>query len=620
MKKICFIFLLLFLNIVSQTSAETDTVLSDKSQASDVNTSSLILESNSSSELDRPVPVNEAFVLSANLNGPNSLSVRWNIKKNYYLYKDKISFAIEDATIKNAVYPKATTKNDEFFGEVDVYNSPLEIQIELEDELNSYVILTVEHQGCWEGGVCYPPQVDRLKVSSNGEERISLSSGETETDSEKITSEKFQQGGVALFIAAFLAGLALSWTPCVYPMVPILSGIIIGQKEAPSNLNAILMSVTFVFSMSLAYALIGASAGYFGAGINIQAIMQTPWVLFIFSLIFITLALSMFGLYDIQLPSKIQTKLTNLSNAQSGGSFVGVSIMGFLSALIVGPCVTPFLATALSYVIAGGSAAKGGASLFAMGIGMGVPLIIICGWGVNALPKAGQWMENVKRVFGFSMIAVALYLLDRILYPLLSLTLWALLFSVAPIMLGIFKNLNKSITPLTIIFKLFSLALLTYGLMLWVLVAKGSGDIQQPLDSILYGDKIDASNSVKFQIIDDDKRLDNLISSTDDVDKMLIIKLYAEWCIACNKMERVVFTDTLVNKSLKGSLTYTIDVTKNNAFSQLILSRFSLVGPPAILFFKNGKELRTQRIIGEVNATELTKHINAINLLQPTSL
>jgi thiol:disulfide interchange protein DsbD len=403
-------------------------------------------------------------------------------------------------------------------------------------------------------------------------------------------------------------------------MVPILSGIIIGQKESPSNLNAILMSVTFVFSMSLAYALIGASAGYFGAGINIQAIMQTPWVLFIFSLIFITLALSMFGLYDIQLPSKIQTKLTNLSNAQSGGSFVGVSIMGFLSALIVGPCVTPFLATALSYVIAGGSAAKGGASLFAMGIGMGVPLIIICGWGVNALPKAGQWMENVKRVFGFSMIAVALYLLDRILYPLLSLTLWALLFSVAPIMLGIFKNLNKSISPLTIIFKLFSLALLTYGLMLWVLVAKGSGDIQQPLDSILYGDKIDASNSVKFQIIDDEKRLDNLISSTDNVDKMLIIKLYAEWCIACNKMERVVFTDTLVNKSLKGSLTYTIDVTKNNAFSQLILSRFSLVGPPAILFFKNGKELRTQRIIGEVNATELTKHINAINLLQPTSL
>jgi thiol:disulfide interchange protein DsbD len=323
----------------------------------------------------------------------------------------------------------------------------------------------------------------------------------------------------------------------------------------------------------------------------------------------------MFGLYDIQLPSKIQTKLTNLSNAQSGGSFVGVSIMGFLSALIVGPCVTPFLATALSYVIAGGSAAKGGASLFAMGLGMGVPLIIICGWGVNTLPKAGAWMENVKRVFGFAMIAVALYLLDRILYPFLSLILWALLFSVAPVMLGVFKNLNKSISPLNILFKLLSLAVLAYGFMLWFLVAKGNGDVQQPLDSIIYGDKIDISNSIKFQIINDEERLDNLILSTNENNKMLVIKFYAEWCIACNKMERVVFTDTLVSQSLRGSQAYTVDVTDNNTFSQSILSRFSLFGPPAILFFKNGKELRDQRIIGEVNAAELTKHINNINSL-----
>ena len=613
MKKLCLIFLFLFLNSGSQISAETVTVINDQGQTADTSSSSLILENSSSLELDRPLPVGEAFELSAVLNDANSITVRWNIKKNYYLYKDKISFAVEEASIRNVTYPMATIKNDEFFGEVSVYSSPLEVQIELESMLKPYVILTVEHQGCWEGGVCYPPQVDRLKVSSKSTERIPISFRDTATDSEKITSEKFQQGGFALFLAAFLAGLALSWTPCVYPMVPILSGIIIGQKETPSNLNAILMTITFVFSMSLAYALIGASAGYFGAGINLQAIMQTPWVLFVFSLIFITLALSMFGFYDIQLPSKIQTKLTNLSNAQSGGSFVGVSIMGFLSALIVGPCVTPFLATALSYVIAGGSAAKGGASLFAMGLGMGVPLIIICGWGVNALPKAGPWMENVKRVFGFAMIAVALYLLDRIFYPLLSLILWALLFSIAPIMLGAFKNLNKSMTPLNILFKLFSLAFLVYGLMLWILVSKGSGNIQQPLDSLIYGDKIDASNNVKFQIIENEERFNNLILSTDGNNKVLIVKFYAEWCIACNKLERVVFKDTLVNEALRDSLTYTVDVTNNNAFSQSILSRFSLVGPPAILFFKNGQELRAQRIIGEVNATELTKHINDID-------
>ena len=615
MKHFFSIILFLLLIPLSQTWAETLNTDNALSQSSSAESSSLLLSDNNSKNKKHPLPVKEAFELKALSVDGETVAVTWLTKNNYYLYKDKISFAIEEASIKNTVFPEATIKNDEFFGEVSVYNAPLEIQIELDNVLKSYVILTVEHQGCWEGGVCYPPQFDRLKVSSKSAERIPVSLSTPVTDSEKITSEKFQKGGVALFLAAFLAGLALSWTPCVYPMVPILSGIIIGQKETPSNLNAILMSITFVFSMSLAYALIGASAGYFGAGINLQAIMQTPWVLVVFSLVFVFLALSMFGLYDIQLPSKIQTKLTNLSNAQSGGSFIGVSIMGFLSALIVGPCVTPFLATALSYVIAGGSAAKGGASLFAMGLGMGVPLIIICGWGVNALPKAGPWMENVKRVFGFTMIAIALYLLDRILNPLLSLILWALLFTIAPIMLGVFKNLNKSINLLGILLKLLSLGFLAYGLMLWVLVSKGSGDIQQPLDSIIYGDKIDASNSLKFKIIENEEQLNNLILGTGDNNKVLIVKFYAEWCIACNKLERVVFTNTLVNEALKDSLTYTADVTNNNSFSQTVLSRFSLVGPPAILFFKSGKELRAQRIIGEMSATELTKHLNGLDSL-----
>jgi len=196
--------------------------------------------------------------------------------------------------------------------------------------------------------------------------------------------------------------------------------------------------------MSLAYGFIGATAGYFGAGINLQAIMQTPWILVVFSLIFIFLAFSMFGFYDIQLPIKFQNKLTQLSNKQTGGEFVGVSIMGFLSALIVGPCVTPFLATGLSYVIAGGSAIKGGISLFALGLGMGIPILIICGWGVNALPKAGPWMNTIKNIFGFLMIAVALYLLDRILNPIASLVLWASLLTIAPIKLGAFSNLTKT--------------------------------------------------------------------------------------------------------------------------------------------------------------------------------
>ena len=612
MKRFCLISFLIILNIFSQSTAETPSVANELSSESSPDISSLAL-GKEVQKSNHPLPADQAFKLSAILLDNNMLAVRWLVQPDYYLYKDKISFSVDEASIENIRFPDATIKNDEFFGEVSVYNTPLEIQIELNNIQKDYVLVTIKHQGCWEGGVCYPPQVDRLEVSLEGSKKAPIPSNEKVTIDENIVSEKFQQGGLALFIAAFLAGLALSWTPCVYPMVPILSGIIIGQKEKPSNLNALLMSITFVLSMSVAYGLIGASAGYFGAGINLQAIMQTPWVLFVFSCIFILLSLSMFGFYDIQLPSGIQTRLTSISNSQSGGSFVGVSIMGFLSALIVGPCVTPFLATALSYVIAGGSAAKGGASLFAMGLGMGVPLIIICGWGVNALPKAGPWMENVKRVFGFAMIAVALYLLDRILYPLLSLILWALLFTVAPIMLGVFKNLSRSLSLVGIVFRLFSILFLVYGLMLWALVAKGGGDIQQPLDAIIYGDKIEASDTVAFQIIDDETQLDSLILKTKSNEKLLVLKFYAEWCIACKKLERIVFKDSTVNQSLEDVMTYTVDVTKNTQINQSILSRFSLVGPPAILFFKDGKEIRSQRIIGEVSANELSNRLNSLN-------
>ena len=611
MKRFWLISFVILLNLFSQSSAEKVPVANELGSESSQNLSVITL-GKELQKVSHPLPVDKAFNLSAILLDNNTLLVRWLVQPDYYLYKDKILFSFEDASIENINFPESVTKNDEFFGEVSVFNAPLEVKVDLNNSERDSVLVTIDHQGCWEGGVCYPPQTDRLEVDFEGSKKTPIPIQDMDANNEKIVSEKFQQGGLALFIAAFLAGLALSWTPCVYPMVPILSGIIIGQKEKPSDFNAVLMSITFVLSMSLAYGLIGASAGYFGSGINLQAMMQTPWVLFVFSLIFLLLALSMFGFYDLQLPVGLQTRLTSISNSQSGGSFVGVSIMGFLSALIVGPCVTPFLATALSYVIAGGSAAKGAASLFAMGLGMGVPLIIICGWGVNALPKAGPWMENVKKVFGFGMIAVALYLLDRVFSPLVSLILWALLFTIAPIMLGVFKNLNKSMSLLNLFFKLTSLLILIYGLMLWLLVAKGDGDIQQPFDTIIYGDKIDSTNSVVFKILEDEAQLNSLIAKTRSNNKILVIKFYAEWCRSCKKLERVVFKDSMVSESLKDSVTYTVDVTKNTQTNQSILSRFSLVGPPAILFFKDGKEIRSHRIIGEVSAKELTNHLNIL--------
>ncbi len=524
-----------------------------------------------------------------------------------------MSFIADGAKILNINFPEAKLKHDEFFGEVRVYEKPIEILITLSEIQNDLLTLNIEYQGCWSGGVCYPPENSLIRVSLSGDDGTASDQPEDSISTEELKArELFQQGGLTLFFGALLAGLALSWTPCVYPMIPILSGIIIGQKQTPSSLRAFLMSLAFVLSMSLAYGLIGATAGYFGAGINLQAIMQTPWILVVFSLIFIFFAFSMFGFYDIQLPIKLQNRLAQMSNKQTGGEFVGVSIMGFLSALIVGPCVTPFLATALSYVIAGGSAIKGGISLFAMGLGMGIPILIVCGWGVNALPKAGPWMNTIKNIFGFLMLAVSLYLLDRILNPSISLVLWASLMTVAPIRLGAFSNFTKTTGLWHLLVKTIGIIVLGYGLLLWMLVIKGGGDMQKHMTSLFYGENFKSSESSQFQIIKSENQISLAISETENSDKLLVVKFYADWCWSCNKLERVVFSNSNVVQTLQGTLALTADVTDNNKGNQKILARFNLVGPPAILFFKDGKEQRSHRIIGEISATDFLKHVNSL--------
>ena len=614
MKRFLSIVLLLVLAPLSQNWASELTKDSGLSQSTSVDSVSKInntlqLQDNLNNKT-HPLQVHEAFPLSVIAIDDKTLVISWLIKEDYYLYKDKMSFVADGAKIETINFPEAKLKQDEFFGQVRVYEKPIEILVTLSEIQNDVLSLNIGYQGCWSGGVCYPPQNDLIRISLSGVEAAQSQSTESINNEELKAKALFQQGGLALFFGALLAGLALSWTPCVYPMIPILSGIIIGQKQTPSTIKAFLMSLTFVLSMSLAYGLIGATAGYFGAGINLQAIMQTPWILAVFSLIFIFLAFSMFGFYDIQLPIKFQNKLTQLSNKQTGGEFVGVSIMGFLSALIVGPCVTPFLATALSYVIAGGSAIKGGISLFAMGLGMGIPILIICGWGVNALPKAGPWMNTIKNIFGFLMIAVALYLLDRILNPIASLVLWASLLTIAPIKLGAFSNLTKTNGLWHLLVKAAGLIVLVYGLLLWLLVIKGGGDIQQHIESLIYGENIKSSESIQFQIVESENQINLAISETENSNKLLVIKFYADWCVSCNKLERIVFSNSNVVHALQSTLALTADVTANNKDNQQILARFNLVGPPAILFFKDGKEQRSHRIIGEISATDFLKHVN----------
>ena len=616
MKRLFSIVLLLVLAPLSQNSASELTKDSELNQSTSVSSDSqinnILQPQESLNNETHPLQVHEAFPLRVVAIDDQTLVITWLIKEDYYLYKDKMSFVADGAKIVSINFPEAKLKQDEFFGQVRVYEKPVEILVTLSEIQNDALTLNIGYQGCWSGGVCYPPQNDLIRISLSGAETIQSQSGESINTEELKARELFQQGGLALFFGSLLAGLALSWTPCVYPMIPILSGIIIGQKQTPSTIKAFLMSLTFVLSMSLDFGFIGATAGYFGAGINLQAIMQTPWILVVFSLIFIFLAFSMFGFYDIQLPIKFQNKLTQLSNKQTGGEFVGVSIMGFLSALIVGPCVTPFLATGLSYVIAGGSAIKGCISLFAVGLGMGIPILIICGWGVNALPKAGPWMNTIKNIFGFLMIAVALYLLDRILNPIASLVLWASLLTIAPIKLGAFSNLTKTNGLWHLLVKATGLIILGYGLLLWLLVAKGGGDIQQHIESLIYGENIKPSESIQFQIVESENQINSAISETENSDKLLVIKFYADWCVSCSKLERVVFSDSDVVQALRNTLALTVDVTDNNQVNQKLLARFNLIGPPAILFFKDGKEQRPHRIIGEISATDFLKHVNSL--------
>ena len=577
-------------------------------------------------QADGPLPVAKAFNLDVVAVDAKTINVRWLVHEDYYLYKDKIAISAEGARIANTLYPVATLKNDEFFGRVSVYDRPIEILVSLADITGNKIRLGVEYQGCWKGGVCYPPQQIHYDISLpnvNTDQQQNRVTQNLLTESQPVAfelmnseelsaKELFKKGGLALFIGAFLAGLALSYTPCVYPMVPILSGIIIGQRKSPSTLKAVFMSLVFVLSMSLAYALIGATAGYFGAGVNIQAILQTPWVLVLFSLIFIFLAFSMFGYYDIQLPKTLQSKITQISNKQNGGSFIGVAIMGFLSALIIGPCVTPFLATALSYVIADGSPMKGAIALFAMGLGMGVPLIIICGWGINSLPKSGVWMETVKHVFGVLMLAVALYLLDRIIPSLASLVLWAGLLTIAPIALGAITPLDKQSSSWRRIFKALNLIILGYGILLWLLVARGGGDMYQPLADWHYNANNQTVQSVEFELLQSEEQLDRLIANTQDSNNLIMLKFYADWCVSCKTLERNVFSNREVIKNLGNTLALTADVTDNTESNQTLLARFDITGPPAILFFKNGKEVRSQRIIGEISAKDFLKRLHSI--------
>ncbi len=496
--------------------------------------------------------------------------------------------------------PDAIKTDDPVFGKVEVYTSNFQAILPISDVIGQ-TSFVITYQGCSAtSGVCYPPEKKEVLLDPKLFGAGSATLSETDT----ITKALQDNSIWVVILTFFIFGLLLSLTPCVFPMIPILSSIIAGQGDKITTSKAFSMSLVYVLAMSITYTTAGVLAGIFGK--NLQVMFQNPWIIASFAIIFVILAFSMFGFYELQLPSKLQTKITNTSNKQKSGSYTGVAVMGFLSALIVGPCVAPPLAGALIYIGQTGDAFLGGAALFAMSMGMGMILLIIGTSAGKFIPKAGVWMDNVKSFFGVTLLAVALWMADRILPDHISLILWAALLIGSGVYLGAL-NSTEGKSGWHKLFKTSGLLLLIYGVIVLVGASAGSNDLLKPL-KVFQGS--DSATTVQQEGLDFKK-----IKSIADVDAILatgqpvMLDFYADWCISCIEMEKFTFTDKNVQQSLVGITLLKADVTANDEIDKALMKKYGIIGPPAILFFVNGQEIKNQRVVGFKNAEDFIIHI-----------
>lgn len=578
------------------------------------------------------LPPEQVFIYSAEAVDPYTIKAHWNILDGYYLYRDKFSFNLEDApgvTIKDIKYPPSKTKFDESFGDMQVYYHSVDVLISLtRDTVDPMpIILHAKYQGCADAGLCYPPQKQAMPLTLPKASAIpavvSTSSSATATDAEpEMVSEQDQiagslvGGNLGLIVLSFFGfGLLLAFTPCVFPMIPILSSIIVGQGDDITTRKAFTISLVYVLAMALTYTVAGIVAGL--AGANLQAAFQNPWILGSFSAVFVLLAFSMFGFYDIQMPGFLQSKLTNISNRQKGGSLIGVGVMGVLSALIVGPCVAAPLMGALIYIGQTGDAVLGGLALFALSMGMGAPLLAIGTSAGKLLPKAGHWMDTIKAVFGVMMIAVAIWMLERIVPAAISMALWAALLLVSAIYLGALEPLEKGTSGWRKLWKGLGLIALVCGALVLVGVASGGKDVLQPLRGLSLGSSGGSGEhqELQFKTVKGLPGLNKELSLARDQGKAVMLDFYADWCVSCKEMEKYTFSDPSVIAKLKNVVLLRADVTANDDLDKALLKKYGLLGPPSILFFdRNGKEKRGFRLVGFLEPEEFNAHLDKAKL------
>jgi thiol:disulfide interchange protein DsbD len=589
--------------------------------------------------LDEALPAAQAFTYEVIATDAMTLLVRMTPAPGYYLYRDKFQFSVPEAgvDVRLVNLPPGMPKYDEHFGDVQVYEQQVEIAVSLNrtDALLRSIHLVADFQGCKDAGICYPPmrrQVQlelpplslpdqalpqlpasgaSLSTNSRDESLQSMVSNEPGSDNTSQLSEQDQLAAtlterpVFAMLLFFIAGLLLAFTPCVFPMVPILSGIIAGQGKDITTGKALLLSVVYVLAMAITYAVAGVIAGL--SGENLQAAFQNPWIIGAFSGLFVLLALSMFGFYELQLPASLQSRLTSMSNRQHGGTLIGVAIMGLLSALIVGPCVAPALMAALIYIGQSGDAVLGGTALFAMALGMGVPLVI---FGVSAgkiLPGAGAWMNGVKAFFGVGLLALAIWMLERVVPGGIVMLLWGVLLIGSAVYLGALDQVAHGWPRL---WKALGIVLLLFGGMQLLGFATGGDDWMRPLQSwrTSAGGAVAETRQLQFQRI---KTVQD-VQATLAQGRPVMLDFYADWCVECKRMEKTTFENAAVHQALAGVTLLQADVTANDAEDKALYQAYGLIGPPAILFFAaDGKELRHRRVIGYLDSEDFLAHLQA---------
>ncbi|ARO88996.2 thiol:disulfide interchange protein [Nitrosospira lacus] len=599
------------------------------------------------------LPPDQAFKLTVRVRDENTLVAQFEPAKNYYLYRDKVAFKPQntETSIEKISLPQGAVKSDLTFGQVEVFHKPFEAVISLKRDASSpnKLTLVATYQGCNEPiGVCYAPinKVIELTlpvakaavgavanaVSSDAAAATPFSAAKpdaaaelfatapspaVETESLKI-ERMFESGNFWLILTGFFGiGLLLSFTPCVFPMFPILSGIIAKRGEHITKTRGFILSLAYVMGMAITYAVAGVAAGLSGA--MLSAALQNAWVLGTFAAVFITLAFSMFGFYELQLPTFLQSKLSEEAGHLKGGQLTGVFGMGALSALIVGPCVAAPLAGALLYISQTRDVVLGGSALFVMALGMGVPLLLLGASAGVLLPKAGPWMESVKHFFGVLLLGVAIWLISPVIPAVAHMLLWATLLIVSAIYLHAVDPLRPDASGFRKFLKGLGMIALLTGVALLIGVLSGSRDILQPLSKLNVANA-DVSGTKKstaqtghlpFQRIKSVAELEQHILQARD--KYVMLDFYADWCISCKEMERFTFTDEKVQSRLKDVVLLQVDVTAGTPDDAALLKRFKLFGPPGILFIdRQGREIPRIRLIGYQDTERFLSILNAV--------